>query len=178
MQETTKQHREWVEKFSGSYSLVGSMYAASLGFMHWHSVGQAFDLIEWGGNVPQYLADSESRYFAQHGGVRVWWSDRLERIEAPGMFIVVPTSVLSDGSIGRKLQAFKEQCNQPIRIRLEEVSIETIYRNFELFVKPVHKRRESPEEWQFRVMRMLVRIFNHVAVQSITKEQGNGKISA
>ena len=141
-------YRQLNEQCSCDYSLLGSRFAKHIGLVKWSAVGKFFDLLD---DFPHITRDVRD-YFVQRGGVRLWWTDRFERIELSGWFILIPTSAVPDGAIDPKLQAYREQS---ARIPLKEIDVINYCRNFEKYTKPIGSRNETDEE---RELRLLIRL--------------------
>jgi len=161
--------REWIEEFTCPYSIVSARFAVHIGHVSWQNVERFFDMLEWGGEPPHYYAEGIRDYVVQHGGVRIWWTDSFEKIDAPGMFVLIPTSSANDIAVGKKLQAYRKQCAQPLRFRLKPPhDIQTVCKHFEEFAKPVVSLQESESEWEFRLLQAFVKILEHVKAQVAT----------
>ena len=159
----SKQNKVWTKRFSCDYTLISCHFATMIGSVKWKAVENFFDLIEWGAieSVP-YFASKLKSCLAQHGNVRVWWSGELERIDVPGDFIVVPTSVLSAGEIDSKLVAYESLSKLPERIRFKEVDIPTYCKNFDKYAQPIRSHGETAEEFEFRILRKFVEVFDYI----------------
>jgi len=161
--------REWIEKNSRDCCIVGSRFAVHVGNISWENVERFFDLIEWGEFPPHYYAEGIRDYVVQHGGVRIWWTDSFEKIDAPGMFVLIPTSSANNIASGEKLQAYRNQCAQPLRFRLKPPhDIQAICKHFEEFAKPVVSYQESEAEWEFRLLQAFVKIVDYARAQVAT----------
>ena len=154
----------WSAEHSRPHVIVGSVYAVPLGGndLKWLAIERFFDLIEWGGVVPYYARGLGSSCFAQHGNVRIEWSDHYQLIDKPGRFVMLPTaSIPENNTLDTRLAAYEERSKLPARIRLKDVGIETVCGNFEKYAKPIVSLDESPEEFEFRMMQTIVRIFDY-----------------
>ena len=161
--------REWEEQYSCPFTIIGSRHAVHVGYIRWQDVERFFDMLEWGGEPPHYYAEGIRDYVVQHGGVRIWWTDSFEKIDAPGMFVLIPTSSANDIAVGKKLQAYRKQCAQPLRFRLKPPhGIQTICKHFEEFAKPVVSLQESEAEWEFRLLQAFVKIVDYARAQVAT----------
>ena len=159
--------REWEEQYSCPFTIIGSRHAVHVGYIRWQDVERFFNLLAWAGEPPHY-AKGINDCFVQHGGVRISWAGSFVRVDAPGIFVLLPTSVATDVSLGGKFQNYRNQCGQPPRIRLKPFDTTTVCKNFEAFAKPLHPRNgaaESPEEFEFRILQTLVKIFDHARTQ-------------
>ena len=158
----SKQNKNWVRKYSCDYTLIGSHFAVVVGLVKWAAIEQFFDFVGWGGieAVPHYAKLRSC--FTQHGNVRVWWSGELERIDVPGDFIVIPTSAIAEGEIDSKLTAYESQSKLPERLRFNQIDIPNYCRNFSKYAQQFHSHNETKEEFEFRILRKFVEIFDYI----------------
>ena len=158
----SKQYKDWTRRYSSNYGIVGCHFAAVIGLVKWRAIETFFDWIEWGGSeaVP-YFASKLKSCLAYRNGIRVEWTNKFELIDAPGRFIVIPLSAI-DGNIDERLNAYQDQCNQPTRIRLKAVDIPTYCKTFDRYAQPFRSHNESEKEWEHRLLRKFVEIFDYI----------------
>ena len=163
--------QSWMEQYSCPHSIIGSVYAIHLNDGNdelWQSIEQAFNLIAWGGEPPHWAKSLGNSGYAKSGNVLLTWSDSYKMINRAGNFIIIPTAAIPERVIDGKLQAFKDQSKQPSRIRLKEIDIETICKNFETFAKPFCHRNETDEEYELRILNTFIKIFDYTRITNIT----------
>ena len=158
----SKQNKDWVKRHSCDYCIVSRHFAAMVGLVKWKAIEQFFDLVEWGGTeaVP-YFASKLKSCLAYRGGIRIEWTDKFELVDTPGRFIVIPVSAI-DGNIDERLNAYQDQCNQPTRIRLKAVDIPTYCKTFDRYAQPIRSHGETGQEWEHRLLRKFVEIFDYI----------------
>ena len=166
----SKEYLGWIEQFSCDYTLIAHVYAVPLGYASWDAIENFFDLIEYGGTdaVP-HCAKEFTNCLAYRGDIRIEWSDRFESINTPRRFILIPTSVIPENTIAKKLAAYEEQSLQPVRLRLKDVDVKTICKNFENYAKLIRTHNESLEEFEFRMMQMFIKIYDFAKLEKTTE---------
>jgi len=161
----SQEYQAWTKRYSCPHTIVGSQFASTIDCAKWAAVEMFFDLIEWGGKSPEYVLGQSCHI--HNRSFRLRWTDKYEQIDLPNEFIFIPTSSIPADSIDTKLQNFKEKNSQPARIPLKEIGIEMLCKDFEKYVQPIHALHESDEEWQMRMMKMFIKIFDHARVADI-----------
>ena len=146
-------YRQWTTQYSCDYSIVGSRFAKHIGFVKWSAVEKFFDLLDDYPDIARDVRDC----FVQRGSVRLWWTDKCERIDLPGWFILIPTSVIPGEAIDGKLQAYREQST---RVQLKEIDVVSYCRNFEKNAQPIGSRNETDEERELRLLTRLSSIID------------------
>ena len=159
----SKQNKDWTKRYSCDYGIIACNFAAIIGLVKWATMEKFFDWIEWGGteSVPYYASKLKS-CLAYRNGIRVEWTNKFELIDAPGRFIVIPLSAI-DGNIDERLNAYQDQCNQPTRIRLKAIDVPTYCQNFDRYAQPIRSHNESEKEWEHRLLRKFVEIFDYIS---------------
>ena len=158
----SKRNKDWMKRHSCGYGIIGCHFAVIVGLVKWESVETFFDWMEWGGSeaVP-YHASKLKGCIAYRNGIRIEWTDKFELIDTPGRFIVIPLSSI-DGNIDERLNAYQKQYNQPTRIRLKAVDIPTYCKNFDSYAQPFRSHNESEKEWEHRLLRKFVEVFDYI----------------
>jgi hypothetical protein len=158
----SNEYKAWTEQYSCPHTLVGSVYATPLdggGNLNWSGIERFFDLLEWGGEPPHYAQSLRQSCHVHRSHIRVEWADRYELNDQSGRFIILPTAVIPEEGINNKLQAYRHQSQLPSRISLKEIDVMAYCRNFEKFAKPFHSYNESDDEWELRLVKMFVKIY-------------------
>ena len=167
-------YRQWTTQYSCDYGIVSSRFAKHIGFVKWSAVERFFDMMD---DSPHIVRDVRD-FFVQRGSVRVWWSNKCERIDTSGWFILLPTTAASGGAIDTKLQAYRDQS---ARVQLKKFDAVYYCRNFEKLAKPIRSRNETSEAQEIRLLIRLSSILDFAKAEVANNQDnatiGNGYVS-